>query len=120
MVVTSFNFRSEIETFIITFSIDFCDNFKSCYDKIERVIESFGEEDDSTFLKVTRTTFLLTSRRKKDYIRNSISSIFSQEKTNGRVLVIEVRLSGWSGYFHEDDTKMVNWIKQNISLEKAR
>lgn len=118
--MANFNFQREVETYIITFSIDFCSNFKRCYDRIERVIESFGEDKDSTFLKVTKTTFLLTSRRKKDYIRDSISSIFSQEQTNGRVLVIEVRLSGWCGYFHDDDTKMVNWIKQNISLERLK
>jgi predicted Zn-ribbon and HTH transcriptional regulator len=118
--MASFGFQGEVETYIITFSIDICSNFKSCYDKIERAIESLGEENDSTFLKVTKTTFLLTSRRKKDYIRNSISSIFSQEKTNGRVLVIEVRLSGWCGYFHDDDIKMVNWIRQNISLDKIK
>ena len=37
--------------------------------------------------------------------------------SDGRVLVMDVKLSGWAGHFHDSDGEMVRWLKKYVSMD---
>lgn len=112
-----------METYIITFSINLNNKLSSVYNSIKEYIESLEQcgswSEKGNVLQVTKTSFLASCNKSCDNIRSDIEKIFKKYNTDGTVLVIEIKLSGWTIHTADDSEgdKSIRWMKKYISLK---
>ena len=103
------------ETYLITFSIDINDNLLKQHKAVVETLEELGK--NGNLLQYSRITYLLNSTLNRDKIRDSLTNAMKRNGSDGRVLVIDVKLSGWAGHFHDSDGEMVGWLKKYVSMD---
>ena len=112
-----------MEAYIVTFSIEINENLKKVYDKVVESIKKLGTEgiwEKGSVLEINKTTFLVYSHRSRDSIRKLLEDTLEKNQSDGDVLVIEIKSSGWSCHFIGDYAaeKKIKWIKKYVSGEE--
>lgn len=103
------------ETYLISFSIDINDNLFKQYKAVVETLKELGKDD--SLQEFSKTTYLLSSTLNRDRIRDSLTNAIRKNGSDGRVLVMDVKLSGWAGHFHDSDGEMVRWLKKYVSMD---
>ena len=97
------------ETYLISFSIDINDNLFKQYKAVVETLKELGKDD--SLQEFSKTTL------NRDRIRDSLTNAMKKNGSDGRVLVMDVKLSGWAGHFHDSDGEMVRWLKKYVSMD---
>lgn len=112
-----------METYIITFSINLDKNLKEVYDSFKEYIEDLSTcgtwSENGSVLMITKTTFLASCNRSRDRIREDLTKILKNHNTDGNILIMEVKLSGWTCHLDDnraDANSTLGWLRKYVSL----
>ena len=112
-----------METFLVTFSIDWCEDIEDVYREVcnyLNVLESTSmwRSGEPSTKMISKTSFLISTSLSRNTIRDRIVSLFKSHKTDGIVFVVEVKLSGWSCSCPDKNDDIIKWAKKYISLDE--
>lgn len=101
-----------MDTLLILFSLDPTENLRERYESLINLISSFGSE----YLEFTKTAWFVRTKLNKNTVRDQLLKEMKRTGSDGRVMVLEVGLTGWSMHVHDrGDENIGDWIKRFVS-----